>query len=55
MGTDPIGVKMVETVTVKVFDHTEEDHPTEPVQVIVRTKERIVTELEAIAMGYKPK
>lgn len=47
-------VQLKETVTVKKFDHTHEDCPTEPVEVI---QQETITEIsmeEAKLMGFVP-
>lgn len=48
-------VKMIERVAVKKFDHTLEDHPAEPVDVVIQETVTEVSLEEAQLMGFVPK
>ncbi len=47
-------IKLKETVTVRKFDHTEEDHPTEPFEVVVQESITEISQEEAASMGFIP-
>ena len=47
-------ITMRERVTVSKFDHTHEDHPTVPVDVIVQETISEISPLEALLLGWQP-
>ncbi len=47
-------IKLKETVTVRKFDHTHEDCPTEPVEVVVQETITEISQEEAASMGFVP-
>lgn len=52
---DPTKVVMVERVAVAKFDHTYEDKPTVPVDVVIQETRTEVSLTDALAMGWTPK
>ena len=52
MSKDAAGITMKTTVTVRKFDHTLEDHPTEPYEVTVHESTSEVSEADAALMGF---
>ncbi len=48
-------IQMRERVAVAKFDHTLEDHPTEPIDVVIQETVTEVSLTEAVLMGWKPK
>jgi hypothetical protein len=47
-------IKMIERVVVAKFDHTHEDCPTEPVDVIMQETVTEVSLTEAVLLGWQP-
>ena len=48
-------VVMIERVAVAKFDHTLEDKPTEPVDVVIQETRTEVSLVDALLMGWVPK
>lgn len=48
-------VKMIERVSVAKFDHTHEDQPAEPVDVVVQETVTEISLADAMLFGFVPK
>ena len=48
-------VKMIERVAVAKFDHTAEDRPTVPIEVVTQETVTEITFEEAALLGFQPK
>ena len=48
-------VVMIERVAVAKFDHTHEDKPTQPVDVVIQETRTEVSLTDALSMGWVPK
>lgn len=55
MGMDDSKVVMIERVAVAKFDHTLEDKPTVPVDVVIQETRTEVSQFDAMLMGWTPK
>jgi hypothetical protein len=51
---DKTVIQLKEIVTIRKFDHTHEDHPTEPVEVVVRESVTEISAEEAALLGFVP-
>ena len=48
-------VVMIERVAVAKFDHTLEDKPTEPIDVVIQETRTEVSQMDALLFGWRPK